>query len=127
MELKEKSDLVKKLVTLFAVLGLCFTLLAPVCRAEDLPPLIAAAKDGDCSQIQTLLHNGANIHARYTKFGVTALMIAAAQQPKEVVELLLKNGADPNARSTAGETALSLARESPHKGVVAVLQQYGAK
>ena len=54
-------------------------------------------------------------------------MIAALVQSKELVELLLKNGADPNVKAKEGVTALMLAEANPHKGVIEVLKKYGAR
>ncbi len=87
--------------------------------------LMWAVRGGHTETIQVLLNN-TDVTATSTN-GAIPLLIAAATQPKEIVELLLKYGANPNYRHSDGYTALSLAYENPHQGVVALLKQYGAK
>ena len=45
----------------------------------------------------------------------------------DIVEYLLSKGADPNARTLAGATALSLAAAANHSDIVRVLQTRGAR
>jgi ankyrin repeat protein len=49
-------------------------------------------------------------------------MIAAAGNRSSVVELLLKSGADVNARSEDGRTALSIAQSNNNDAVVKILE-----
>jgi len=44
-----------------------------------------------------------------------------------VVKLLLQKGADPNAKTDAGVTAMKLAEDQGHKEVVELLKSNGAK
>lgn len=55
----------------------------------------------------------------------TALHFAAAKGYSEVVELLLRNGADPNQRDQLGNTALHLAACTNHVPVVTLLLRAG--
>jgi ankyrin repeat protein len=54
-------------------------------------------------------------------------MLAAERGHKEVVELLLESGADVNAKSNIGWTALMLAAFNGHKEIVEILKSYGAR
>jgi outer membrane biosynthesis protein TonB len=59
--------------------------------------------------------------------GMTPLMLAAMLGDATIAEALLKAGADPNRSGPAGETAMSLAREGKHTGMVGLLRQHGAR
>jgi ankyrin repeat protein len=48
-------------------------------------------------------------------------MIAAAGNHPDIIELLLKSGADANAHSEDGRTALSIARANGNDAVVKIL------
>jgi len=54
-------------------------------------------------------------------------MNAALWGHKENVALLIDEGADINAKTTSGETALEFAAFSYHKDVVELLKFHGAK
>jgi len=74
-----------------------------------------------------LIESGADVNAKDNLFGRTALMIASFYGHKEVVELLLKKGADVNAKDKNGRTALMIASKKGHKEIVELLKFYGAK
>ena len=86
----------------------------------DATPLLRAAKAGDAPAVKLLLAHGANPHLPNIA-GVTPLMAAAglasneidtrgkfktSAQAVECIELLVKAGADVNARDAKGQTAL---------------------
>jgi ankyrin repeat protein len=48
-------------------------------------------------------------------------MVACLKGHSEVVRVLLANGADVNARTDGGETALSIARDHGREDIVALL------
>ncbi|MFH1116297.1 MAG: ankyrin repeat domain-containing protein, partial [Pseudomonadota bacterium] len=63
-----------------------------------------------------------NVNAR-NETGKTAVMFAASEGQPEVVETLLKAGADPDLKDKDGDTAASLAKKKGHYDVVSILEQ----
>ena len=61
------------------------------------------------------------------KFGGTALHWAAYYGHKEIVTLLLENGANVALRRKSGGTAMTMARDHAQKEVIELLKQAGAK
>jgi ankyrin repeat protein len=59
--------------------------------------------------------------------GTTPLLEAAAQGSPELIEVLIENGNDVNARDKASVTALTLVSGHMHKESAHVLRQHGAK
>jgi len=92
--------------------------------------LFAAARTGDAAKVKTLLENGV-AHGATDEAGETALMHAAHAGHLEVVEVLIAAGADVNARSPQGWTALAKAAyngetERGYVEVIEVLHEAGA-
>jgi ankyrin repeat protein len=98
-------------------------------------PLIRAAKAGDLPAMRLLIEHGANVELS-TATGITPLMAAAGNgsasldtrgrykteaQAIEAVELLLKSGAQINARDRIGQTALHGAASWGWNGLVKTL------
>ena len=54
-------------------------------------------------------------------------MYAASKGQVEVVELLIKNGADVNATNANGQTAMVMAAAKAHTAVVRMLKDTGAR
>ena len=54
-------------------------------------------------------------------------MIAAAGNRSTIVGLLLKSGADVNARSEDGRTALSIAQANNNDAVIKILEEFFAQ
>jgi ankyrin repeat protein len=73
------------------------------------PPLMTCARTGSADAVRTLLAHGANLNAREPTQNQTALMWAAAQQHPKVVRVLIEAGADLQAHSKSGFTALHFA------------------
>ena len=72
---------------------------------------MAAARTGSVEAVKALLASGANVNAKETSRGQTALMWAVAQRHPDVVRALIENGADINARSRPSRVVVN--RGSP--------------
>lgn len=88
--------------------------------------LIHASSVGDLQAARALLTKGADVNARISGYGGTALMLAAMNGKLKMAELLLNNGADINASSPEGNTALTFASIYKHGDVVQLLIAHGA-
>ena len=71
-------------------------------------PLLHAIHKGQVGSVNALLDGGADIN-RVSGNGVTPLMMAAGYGYTNIVELLLRRGADPAIADRHGATALDLA------------------
>ncbi len=77
--------------------------------------------------LELLIAKGSDVNAPMTSRspdfdGYTMLMNAAKNGLADVARLLLKNGADREARTRSGKSALDLARERKHDAVVRLLE-----
>jgi ankyrin repeat protein len=100
-------------------------------------PLLDAATKGDGRRIAGLLKNGADVN-KPNGMGTTALMLAAQNGHRAVVEYLLTKGANPNAFegetsiesegkfTKSGMTALMYAAQAGHVEIVKSLVGKGA-
>jgi ankyrin repeat protein len=106
----------------------------------DWPPLVrAVALDAPVRAeiAKALIAAGADLNAASRKrntelFGVTPLMVAAADGCDDLVQLFLDKGADINVKTPEGFTALSLAKSfgrhtENNQGVIRKLEAAGAK
>jgi serine/threonine-protein phosphatase 6 regulatory ankyrin repeat subunit A len=73
-----------------------------------------------------LIDYDANVNAK-NNYGVTAIMNAAQWGHIHNVDCLIAEGADINAKSKSGETAMKFAELSDHKDVIELLKNHGAK
>jgi ankyrin repeat protein len=108
--------------------------------SEGATPLMRAAKNGDAASVRLLLANGAE-PGTPQKNGTTALMFAAGlgrgqgvfakdyateAELLETVKVLIDHGADVNAASDRGETALHFAAQASD-AIVRYLAAHGAQ
>ncbi len=71
--------------------------------------LLEAARDGHVDEVEALLHDGAKVDARTDTFE-TPIIIATSTGQVQIVQILLRAGADVNTKEGAnGETALMYA------------------
>lgn len=83
------------------------------------------ALSGNISAAKELLKRDSNLVSRKDEFGRTALHFAAVAGHTNIVELLVGNGADINAKNNDGHTPLMLAREYEHRELTEWLRQHG--
>jgi len=114
-----------RLVTPF--LMLCLAVSATACRPESQSPLVRAAVLGQADEVARLLASGADPREQ-TSRGFTALGLAAREGRIEVIEQLVKAGADPNIRDTNENewTPLLNAVHRHKRRAVATLLRLGA-
>ncbi|OGV51607.1 MAG: hypothetical protein A2017_08400 [Lentisphaerae bacterium GWF2_44_16] len=86
-------------------------------------PLIAAAFAGHADMVKLLIEKDADVNAKSSGKGETALMRAVAYP--EIVKILLDKKADINiANTSTGSTALMLAAAAGHKETVKILLEH---
>jgi ankyrin repeat protein len=83
-------------------------------------PLQVCSYWGWEKQVQELLENGAEVNAQGGRYG-NALQAASAQGHVAIVEMLLKQGADPRLADAHGWDSMLLALQNKHEMVVAKL------
>ena len=92
--------------------------------SSQFTPLHATAYRDNAAFAKLLLTHKADVNA--LSDGTTPLLEAASQGSPELIEVLIANGADVNARDKAGVTALSRSFGNIHKETSEVLRTHGA-
>ncbi len=87
--------------------------------------LLNAVESGDLKEAMRLLDDGADVNAHAEENGTTPLMIASGAGRLDLINLLLKRGADVNAKNQGGYTALDVAEEEYHRDVSSALKAAG--
>lgn len=110
----------------YLLVGLLFSALlsGTACETRIHEDLRRAAMKGDTDRVKAQLSRGANVNHRYG--GWTILMFVARAGHTEVGNILLENGADPNAKSPDGTSALTIAAEYGHADIIKLLLAKGA-
>jgi ankyrin repeat protein len=103
-------------------------ILATGCTGEQKPDnaFALAAKHGEIAKVRKLLEEGVNVDAVDSRFHATALMWAAHEGHADIVQLLLDNGADIDARQELGRTALWYSAQQDRLGAARLLVAAGA-
>lgn len=97
------------------------------CRdSAGTPMLCIAARSGKKETIEWLVKNGAEINAISKDRGYSAVMDAVWKMNSEIVELLIKLGANLNFVSNDGQTALIVATGSSNTKICEMLVKNGA-
>ena len=93
---------------------------------EGATPLYAAINSGDVQAVRILLTARDTRINQPTGEGIVPLGFAVSRGHKDIVELLLRHGADPNARGITGLTAFHLVCLYGHAAIVRMLLDEGA-
>src|SRR5262245_57543178 len=96
-------------------------------KREARDKLWAGVRNGEPAPVKELLEKGGDVDAK-NEIGITALWIAAGKDNRDLIELLIKHGADVNARDGIWyQTPLSQAIGVGKVEIVKSLLQAGAK
>ena len=105
---------------------LCLMMLAGCQSEEETSQFLLACKYDAPATIAAMLDNGIDMDGQ-DKTGLSGLMVAAAENRRDVVELLLKRRAKPNLQTRQGVTALMLAAaRGSDTAIIGDLLQAGA-
>ena len=98
---------------------------APTGKASDIS-MHDAVGTGNIEAVKQHIAAGMDVNAKHDAFGITSLEIAAIAGHKEIVELLISEGADVNAKDKKGRTPLHHAATHGRKEIVELLIAKGA-
>jgi ankyrin repeat protein len=93
---------------------------------DGTPALVWAIRKGDREMVSILLDAGADPDILDRKSGEVAITMAAGRNNTDIVERLLKHGADPNLANKQYETALIKAVSNTNRGMIRSLIEAGA-
>jgi ankyrin repeat protein len=96
---------------------------SPTGKVEELRKAIAAR---DLDKAEKFIAKGANVNTRSTEGGLFPLTQAVQLASKELVDLLLKSGANANAEEADGSTALHFAAQATESHILSELIRSGA-
>lgn len=95
-------------------------------QEKPIMSLHQAAMEGNYEEVKKHILAGSNINAIEPSGGSTPLITAALFGKKDIVDLLLENGASINYQNNDGSTALHVASFFCHPEIVRILLQNGA-
>ena len=85
--------------------------------------LFLAIRKNQLRSVEYLLSKNPQLLKEKSLNGMTALMIAARTSTPEIVQILLKKGANPLEKNSFGKTALEMAQKSQNRAVIILLQE----
>lgn len=85
------------------------------------------ALEGNWNIAAALISRGSEVNTKTTKNQITPLYWAAKRGHKDIVELLINNGANVNPRTKRGKTPLSAAIKKGRRAVAELLWEHGAR
>lgn len=88
--------------------------------------LVLSSGGGNLSISKALLEKGANPNIKFNKRNFTLLMDASFEGNQELIELLLKFGAEVNTQDKDGKSALHYAAKEGHQSIIPILLSKGA-
>ncbi|MBA7619576.1 hypothetical protein ES703_26915 [subsurface metagenome] len=98
--------------------------------AKEQAPVMSlheAAGEGVIEQVKSLISKGADVNAMDDRLAGTPLHLAAYIADRQVVELLIANGANVNVKNKWDRTPLQIAIDQGHTEIVELLRKHGAK
>ena len=114
----------KRYISFLRCLIVCLISLA-CCNSAFCDEIHSAARDGDLVKVKMLIQADPKLVSKKDGDGRTPLHWAAAEGHKEVVEFLLENKADVQAKDNDGQTPYQLAAFD--KGVAELLKEHGGR
>lgn len=122
--MRERHDFNKKIITIVFLIIAPFVLFA--CGKNLDNELVKGAKEGKSQVVELLLAKGANVNAKDSEYGSTALMWAAHNGHAETLKILIRNGATIDGKGKKGETALWFAAQKGQIETMKILRANGA-
>jgi uncharacterized protein len=129
----EKEISMKRKISIVLLTVLCCVNVFSACASCE-ETLIKAVKQGNTQAISKLVKNGVNVNCVDGSTALTPLMIASYNGSKQIVKILISNGAKPNLQVAEdkigpgykGFTAISFAIFGKHEDIALFLLNHGA-
>jgi len=99
----------------------CATIFSSQHRTEDYTPLFASATAGDTAAVQTVIQQDPSAITATEWDHATLLHVAVQQNHQDLVEFLLKKGAEVKAVTDDGLTPLHMAAQNGNIGIARLL------